>query len=443
MQDEPPGEMDLVTAEASSIDEGQYKVCIIDAMAIVQAIKKGPSMLNCFDFAQAFVRIICSMLSGYDEGRVIFDRYLNNSLKAQTRGKRSGGVDPVKFDIKDSTSIKLVPLRTLLSHIETKSQLTEYLGKALLHEFLESRKRLIVVYGTSTYSNQPDAFAPSIAEHSHEEADTLIPMHVLDASRSDVIDVYSPDTDVFILLMDLISTNNIQGELYFITGKGTSKRTIDIRARSLAIGNEKSKGLIGLHAFTGADWGGKFAGISKKKWIKHYLDAGSDVVNAFQQFGEDSFDLDNVCAVLEDFVCTVYAKNSKSRTVKELRWELFRCKNLEAEKLPPTLGALKPHIQRANIISVIGKGYKQSKPHIPSLIDNGWEKTPEGTISPKKCLELPAPKAVLELVKCGCKYKCTGSCSCQKNNLPCTALCKCSDCDNTQDYHIAIEDESD
>ena len=63
--------------------------------------------------------------------------------------------------------------------------------------------------------------------------------------------------------------------------------------------------------------------------------------------------------------------------------------------------ALKQHIQTANLISLIrGKGYKQPRPQIPPLTDNGWEKTSEWTISPKKCLELPAPEAVLELVKC-------------------------------------------
>ena len=117
------------TCQVSSTTNIRGKVCIIDAMAVVQAIKKGPSMLTCLDFASAFVRSIRKIIFGYDESCVIFDRYIDNSLKAQTRGKRSAGIDPVKFDIKDSTNIKLVPLKTLLSHNKTKSKLTEYLGK--------------------------------------------------------------------------------------------------------------------------------------------------------------------------------------------------------------------------------------------------------------------------------------------------------------------------
>ena len=93
----------------------------------------------------------------------------------------------------------------------------------------------------------------------------MIPMHELDECKTDGvirdIDVHSSDTDVFVFLMDLFATNNNRGKLHFITGKGTEKRKMDIKAKCLAVENERSKGLLGLHAFTGADWEGKFAGI--------------------------------------------------------------------------------------------------------------------------------------------------------------------------------------
>ena len=49
-----------------------------------------------------------------------------------------------------------------------------------------------------------------------------------------------------------------------------------------------------------------------------------------------------------------------------------------------------------------------------------------------RCLIGPAPKEVVELVKCGCTTKCEGRCSCVKNKLNCTPLCKCyaSGCGN-------------
>ena len=123
------------------------------------------------------------------------------------------------FDINDLTNIKLPPLKAFLSHIDTKAKFTENLGKALLANFSDLEKNLIVVYGTSTFVNYPVLFHPNIHNHQHEEADTLIPMHVLDASKTDGdmrdIDVYSPDTDIFVLLIGLVTNNNIRKSILY------------------------------------------------------------------------------------------------------------------------------------------------------------------------------------------------------------------------------------
>ena len=50
---------------------------------------------------------------------------------------------------------------------------------------------------------------------------------------------------------------------------------------------------------------------------------------------------------MESFVCRVYCK-SGSRNIPELRWEMFRSRNLKGESLPPTRATILPHIMRAN-----------------------------------------------------------------------------------------------
>ena len=90
--------------------------------------------------------------------------------------------------------------------------------------------------------------------HSHEEADTLISHQVLATiadSHCREICVWSPDTDVVVLLIDLVShgrlgTNN---RLKFLTGKGTKYREIDVIERVRVIGSHKCQGLIGLPEF--------------------------------------------------------------------------------------------------------------------------------------------------------------------------------------------------
>ena len=91
----------------------------------------------------------------------------------------------------------------------------------------------------------------------------MIALQVIDAIGDSTlrdIDVWSPDTDVLIFLMDLVT----HGRLHFLTGKGDKYRSINIRERVGVIGREKCQGLIGFRYFIGADLGGKFVGISKK-----------------------------------------------------------------------------------------------------------------------------------------------------------------------------------
>lgn len=117
---------------------------------------KPPSMENCADFAKAFIMVIKQMLTEYTEGRIIFDRYIENSLKEQTRKKRLGENTAVAFAISDSTNIKLVSMKTFLSSNSTKCQLTEYLRKILMREFADSEKTIVVVSGIKAYSNKPN-----------------------------------------------------------------------------------------------------------------------------------------------------------------------------------------------------------------------------------------------------------------------------------------------
>ena len=107
-------------------------------------------------------------------------------------------------------------------------------------------------------------------EHSHEEADTLISHQVLSSVAENAwqeIPVLSPDTVVLMLLLDLVSHGRLGAliPLKFLTGKGTKYREIDVVGRVQVIGRHKCQGLIGLHNFTGADWGGKFVWVFPRR----------------------------------------------------------------------------------------------------------------------------------------------------------------------------------
>ena len=69
-------------------------------------------------------------------------------------------------------------------------------------------------------------------------------------------------------------------------------------------------------------------------------------------------------------------------------------KSFEGEKLPPTQNTLNPHMQRVNFISKRDKSYKEPRPTLPHLKDNGWELKADGKLDHVRCLDKPAPEAL-------------------------------------------------
>jgi len=58
-------------------------------MGLLQSVKKIPIMLKLSDLQDAFNKRVEKMMVGYDEGRVVFDRYMYQSSKNKTRQKRA------------------------------------------------------------------------------------------------------------------------------------------------------------------------------------------------------------------------------------------------------------------------------------------------------------------------------------------------------------------
>ena len=85
----------------------------------------------------------------------------------------------------------------------------------------------------------------------------------LDEHLSQEIRLSSSDTDVIVLLFIMVSRGRHRNlsSLKFWTGKGANYKLIDVIQQVQAIGMHKCQGIIGLHHFTGADWGETFVGI--------------------------------------------------------------------------------------------------------------------------------------------------------------------------------------
>ena len=89
------------------------------------------------------------------------------------------------------------------------------------------------------------------------------------------------------------------------------------------------------------------------------------------------------------------------------------------------------HTLRANYQAAIHRRSLARSIGAPSPVGHGWEIV-DGKLVIKWMTINPAPDILLKVTQCACKVsKCSSSrCSCKKAKVPCSDLCKCSDCDN-------------
>ncbi len=402
-------------------------------MAVVQEMGKPNWVRTCDDLAQHVCTQIKQRSSGYDEIHVVFDRYdLDVSLKASTRARRLGGSTPICYSMTDNTPLSKVPLKKLLSHTNTKDQLTSYFSEKILDTYKESHQTVIVAYKQIAISNKVNIDTLHL-HSSHEEADTKLMLHAKHAAETGAtsLDIQSPDTDVLVLAIrrypELHTSTN------FITGSSGARRTISLQRLYTKLGARNAASLPGFHAFTGTDQTGRFSGKSKTTCFKTFISSSDDIKDAFCTIGKTILPTEDTHAKLEEFVCQLYASGTLLRDVASLRWRLF-CKNqAEGEKLPPTKGALHQATLRAHYQAMIWEADTVPMPNLPDPTDYGWTVN-EDVYCAVPTLNPPAPKAVVELIRCQClRSKCETRCSCKQHNMYCSEMCVCaSNIDNCQ-----------
>ncbi|XP_045128685.1 uncharacterized protein LOC123514692 [Portunus trituberculatus] len=251
---------------------------------------------------------------------------------------------------------------------------------------------------------------------------------------------FSPDTDVFVLAIANYDLLPKYTSISMVSG------ILQIQPFWDTLGNKKAKALPAFHAFSGADNTGRFAGIGKATWLKIYLLADDDIIEALRMLGNDSEVTEKWQKSLARFVCAAYSpKGINIRSIPELRWHMF-CKYMaDSDKLPPTVGALKQHILRAHAQARVWDQAAIPQQELLDPLENGYYKDNKGMMKPITTEVPPAPEAIIEMVRCHCKSDCSSQrCSCRSKNLRCTDLCLCTNqCENDEDSQADIHGSDD
>ena len=231
-------------------NSNQTSILIIDAMCVVNMITKTNEKFTVSDFARKFVDIIDDMGAPYDEMRVVFDHYLPGSLKETTRDKRTKKMTSVHYHVNDHTEIK--NMMVFLSHIQTKAELTKYLSQKVLAQYQGHPKKILVMYDTVIEANCHLSDVVSMPEmtegiHCLEEGDQMVLLNAVDVkhkAENAKLDIFSVDTDVFVLL-----TGNYELLPPMTVFVRNNKERISIFESYSKLGKEKAKALVGWYAF--------------------------------------------------------------------------------------------------------------------------------------------------------------------------------------------------
>uniref|UniRef100_UPI00358F36DD uncharacterized protein n=1 Tax=Myxine glutinosa TaxID=7769 RepID=UPI00358F36DD len=395
-----------------------YDCKIIDGAVMIHSLpRKSASTFQ--DYAQyIFNPYLCQQLRTSNRLDVVWDRFLQDSLKEATHEKRGTGS---RLKVGNQTKIPAKWVE-FLKVSENKEELFAYLTAEATKMALPPGKRLVMT-GQDAESD--------LARCDHEEADTHIVVHILDALQSghSLIQVRSVDMDVVVILLGVYSKLRSQHDdlqLWAAFGMGAHYTCVDIGSLSATLG-DRAKALTAFHAFTGCDTTSGFHWSSKKKAWRVW-DMLPELTDAFLAIAREPFlnvtTESPVFAVLERFVVLLYDSKLSTTSINEARMMMFKTKPRPLNKLPPTQNVLLHHTRRA--VYQTGIWTMSTTPTRPTTcpLEFGWVRC-DGGWQPLWMTQPEVSLACREFIKCACAMPCK-VCRCFRANLKCTSLCKCA-----------------
>ena len=285
----------------------------------------------------------------------VFDRYLENSLKSQTREKR--GKDNSKHTTVHIQGKMTIPdWKSSLVSSSLKAELTKvytvYLGQHY-HKYITMTQHKYVIGGLGEKALKVSSDVVHVMEQlrsNHEEADTRMVLHVAYKARQGAkrIIVSRPDTDLFILLvyhfhqLDMsevflkTGTKSIHADLTrFISGhKVVNKLTV-----------EQINNLLCVYGFTGCDTCIAPYGKEKKKTF-NIMKNKSEELQGLAHVGTDNQLLLTAWLACMSFVGLLYG-SSRCLSLNKLRVnKVLEIKKAKPRKLSPTDDSFILHVLR-------------------------------------------------------------------------------------------------
>ena len=410
----------------------QVEALLMDGAAIVNMLTPGASRTFEEYSQNMFLPYVKAQLVNVTRVDVVWNTYIEGSLKAKTRNKRGKGIR--RRVMPDSK----IPgnWAAFLRIDKNKEELFHFLADQLGTVGVQ-HGQVVSTKGNAVVCNRETDDTSSLSLCNHEEADTRLLLHAADAAKNGLkkIMLRTVDTDVVVIAVSTFQDLGLS-ELWIAFGVGKHFRYIAAHEIGSTLGQQKSRALLAFHAFTGCDQTSSFKHIGKKTaWDA--LSVYDEVTEVFRCLSSaPSIEaLTNAFPILERYTVIMYDRTSTCRSVNTARKDLFTRKGREIDNIPPTADALLQHAKR----TVFQSGHcwgncLEVSPQRPSPSEWGWVRDCTQAWEPLWSTIPVASQSCQELLKCGCKSEkgCTGRCKCVRAELPCTALCNCGGlCDRT------------
>ena len=227
-------------------------------MALVRKIT--PSGLTVEEYSVKLIEAVVNMSKYAGRIDVVFDVYLENSIKNAERTRRVSG------NIQYSRIIGNQRIRqwhAFLSSATNKTELVKFVVTQWIKHIHSYDKTIYVTSGSDCWKLKPtDLVKVPELFTLQEEADTRMFLHCKHASEEfNNIVIHTPDTDV--LVIGLTMQSQINAELFIKTGVKNRVRLVSMssinerffqRFNNSNVSKDKlMHAILGLHGFTGCD----------------------------------------------------------------------------------------------------------------------------------------------------------------------------------------------
>ena len=256
------------------------------------------------------------------------------------------------------------------------------------------------------------------------DADVLIVQTAIQQATSTETVLVGDDTDLFVLLCFHASTSGKQ--LYFSPEpkNGESAKAYNVGGVVQQLGSQVCKLLLFAHAVLRCDTTSRTYGIGKGVAVRKLIES-KDFCQEAAVFLHQSQSPAQIQESGERALCMLYGAPA-GMNLNKYQHSVFAEKValstsfVEPQQLPVTSAAAKFHSYRV---------YYQVQQWTGNSLtmdteEWGW-KLRDGMLYPVMTDQPVAPVQLLTIVKCGCKGQCDSiKCSCRKNGLTCTVVCK-------------------